>query len=242
MLLFLLSLNILFGSALSQTCGQASPSGVLALSSSDSNSDCYFLGKLTNPAVPCRGDQCTPCANNLAARTLRVSGDWSKDAGSATEWNAAEPLGLLKFDERHCVYTLVISGLRPAKPYKWKVTADSAWSTNYGCGTADCLFTANSEGAVRFVVKPTSAAPALTHDFNLGVCGDGVCEAGESCEQCPEDCGTCPPTTTRLTTTTPSTPRPVVVTSNPVKPCESSKCPDCANNLSSKLLRVTGMS
>jgi len=28
--------------------------------------------------------------------------------------------------------------------------------------------------------------------FNVTVCGNGVCESGEGCENCPEDCGACP--------------------------------------------------
>ena len=103
---------------------------------------------------------------------------------------------------------------------------------NYGCGNGDCSFTTNSQGAVRFVVKPTTGSPELTSDFNLGTCGDGVCEAGETCQFCPEDCGPCPVTSPKPTT--------ALVTSNPVKPCSLASCPQCSNNLASKLLRVTG--
>lgn len=234
MIFFLLSLNILIGSAVSQACGQAGQSGILSLATQE-ESACHFLGKLTNPAIPCKGS-CAQCDNNQAHRVLRASGDWSVDAGSVKEWDAAEPLGLLIFDEQKCIYTLAIAGLKPSKSYKWKVTVDNAWNLNFGCaGSGDCVFTASSEGAVRLIVKPQTGNPQLTHDFNLGVCGDGVCEIGESCEFCPEDCGTCAPTTTGPPTTTIP-----FVTSNPIKPCDSDKCPVCANNLASKLLRVTG--
>jgi hypothetical protein len=115
-------------------------------------------------------------------------GSW---AGSAV-WNAAQPNGLLTFDLNTCEYYLVVLDLKPKAEYAWKVTVNNAWSENYGCG-GDCKFTSNSQGAVRFIVKPTGGVPKLSTDFNVAECGDGACEVGESCEFCPADCGTCPP-------------------------------------------------
>jgi hypothetical protein len=57
------------------------------------------------------------CVNKLANRIVRAAGDWT----SLPQWNAAEPLGLMKFDEEKCVYTLAVGGLRPNTVYKWKV-------------------------------------------------------------------------------------------------------------------------
>jgi hypothetical protein len=54
------------------------------------------------------------------------------DAGSATLWNAAEPLGLLKYEEKVCAYSVVVTGLKKNFQYKWKLTVDNAWKENYG--------------------------------------------------------------------------------------------------------------
>jgi aminopeptidase C len=54
------------------------------------------------------------------------------DAGSATLWNAAEPLGLLNYEEKFCSYSVVVTGLKKNFQYKWKLTVDNAWKENYG--------------------------------------------------------------------------------------------------------------
>ena len=107
----------------SQTCNNivAGHSGIISISNSTSTDGCYFLGKTTNPAVPCKSGSCPPCANNQASRVLRVAGDWSIDAGSVKEWDEAEPLGLLTFDEQTCTYSVAVSGLKKLKKYEWKV-------------------------------------------------------------------------------------------------------------------------
>lgn len=128
---------------------------------------------LVNPVKPCESDSCPPCTNNFKNKLLRVSGDWSIDAGSPTLWNAAEPKGLLTFDENRCEYDVVVTGLKNSFSYKWKLVTNNAWAENYGCtglAAADCTFKSNNIGSVRFVVKPTNP-PKLTTDYNVFTCG-----------------------------------------------------------------------
>ena len=88
-------------------------------------------GSNTNPIKPCTGS-CPACTNIQAAKVVRASGDWSIDAGSLALWDAAEPLGLMTFDEKLCSYTLVITGLKKNYEYKWKLTMNNKWAENYG--------------------------------------------------------------------------------------------------------------
>jgi hypothetical protein len=70
------------------------------------------------------------------------------------------------------------------------------WKENYGCsGLAgpDCGFKTNAAGAVRFILKPATNPPQLSTDYEVAECGNGICEAGQTCRYCPEDCGECPP-------------------------------------------------
>lgn len=57
----------------------------------------------------------------------------------------------------------------------------------------DCQFKSSSAGSIRFLFKPSTNPPQLTTDYNVAECGDNICEPGESCSFCPEDCGECPP-------------------------------------------------
>ncbi len=54
-----------------------------------------------NPIKPCLGS-CKPCSNSFASKLIRATGDWSLDTGSATQWDAAEPKGLMTFEEQIC--------------------------------------------------------------------------------------------------------------------------------------------
>jgi alpha-amylase len=128
-------------------------------------------------------------------KIVRASGDWSLDAGSGPIWNGAEPLGLMTLEAGTCNYVVIVKGLKPNTSYKWKVTINNAWAENYGCSGSngpDCSFKSSSGGAVRFIMKVASP-PQLTTDYNVAPCGDGICETGESCSYCPQDCGECPP-------------------------------------------------
>lgn len=87
---------------------------------------------LNNPVKPCDGMNCPTCTNNFASKLVRVTGDWAVDAGSSAIWNGAEPKGLMVFEQKLCLYTLVITGLKKNFQYKWKVTIDNAFKENYG--------------------------------------------------------------------------------------------------------------
>ncbi|RNA38528.1 Alpha catalytic domain containing [Brachionus plicatilis] len=150
---------------------------------------------LSNPVKPCESN-CPVCTNNFASKLIRATGDWTIDAGADVLWNGAEPKGLMIYEEKFCVYSLVLTGLKPNFQYSWKATIDNSFKENYGCnGLAgpDCGFKTNSAGAVRLVFKPSTNPPQLTNDFNVAECGDNVCETGETCGYCPQDCGECPP-------------------------------------------------
>ena len=44
-----------------------------------------------------------------------------------------------------------------------------------------------------YLLKPATNPPQLTTDYEVAECGNGICEAGQTCRYCPEDCGECPP-------------------------------------------------
>ncbi len=99
----------------------------------------------------------------------------------------------MTWDEETCIYFLVVKDLKPKTEFFWKATGNGVWSTNWGCGSGNCQFKSSIEGSIRFIVKPNGVSAELSSDYNVADCGDGICEAGESCKFCPIDCGVCPP-------------------------------------------------
>lgn len=88
-------------------------------------------------------------------------------------------------------------GMKKRKSYQFKSTVNNAWTESYGCENStdsfyNCQFTSNSVGAVRFTVDGSKEYPILNTDYNVADCGDDICEPGEACETCPQDCGYCP--------------------------------------------------
>lgn len=90
------------------------------------------IGATTNPVRPCTGGNCPVCTNNFASKLIRATGDWTIDAGSTALWLANEPFGLMTFDQRSCLYELVITNIKPNFKYLWKVTVDNSFKENYG--------------------------------------------------------------------------------------------------------------
>ena len=109
----------------SQKCNnKAGFSGIVSLNMTEDSDSCYYFGKTTslNPVKPCIGSSCVQCPTNKHSdEILRVTGDWTKDAGSDALWNPAEPKGLMTYDESICKYSLLITGLQPDQYYHWKV-------------------------------------------------------------------------------------------------------------------------
>ena len=85
----------------------------------DNSEKCHFYGKTTNPAIPCFA--CWTCTNNQNKYLLKITGDWTKDAGSQSIWDPKEPLGLLTYEENICSYTLSVHNLKKNHEYFWKV-------------------------------------------------------------------------------------------------------------------------
>ena len=100
----------------------ADNSGKVSIYEDHTTDGCYYFGKTTNPVKPCIGSSCVQCPTNKHSdEILRVTGDWTKDAGSDALWNPAEPKGLMTYDESICKYSLLITGLQPGQNYYWKV-------------------------------------------------------------------------------------------------------------------------
>ena len=178
--------------------GQSTPN-VITTTSANIETSTQFVATTTqataniNPVKPCFG-VCSPCANNFGAKLLRATGDWPIHLGSAKNWEANEQNGLFTFDQNVCAYTLVLLGLKPSFDYTWKVTANNDWKENYGCnGAGNCAFKSNTAGAIRLIVKTTGNSLQLTSDYEVADCGNGICDPGQTCRSCPEDCGVCPP-------------------------------------------------
>ncbi|CAF4628781.1 unnamed protein product, partial [Rotaria sp. Silwood2] len=128
------------------------------------------------------------CLNSYNERTVRASGDYQTELGSAAPWLPTEANSLMMFDDTSCLYLLTLSGLTPNKFYKWKVTFDNSWSCSIGCGNGvNCKFSTNVAGTVELIFEPISKQLSFRH--LVTVCGNSPCEIGETC---PNDCDICP--------------------------------------------------
>jgi hypothetical protein len=58
---------------------------------------------------------CKPEITRLKHENIVVTGNFYKDAGSKNDWAVDEPLGLMKFDENECQYSVVVNGLKRNK-------------------------------------------------------------------------------------------------------------------------------
>jgi hypothetical protein len=118
------------------------------------------------------------CVNSFSSKSVKATGDWSIDAGSATNWNAADSKGLMEFDETSCIYILVLTGLKKSFQYSWKVSINDAWVESYGCNGLNgpnCLASTNSDGAIRLMFKPNFNPPQLASDWNVNDCANRPC-------------------------------------------------------------------
>ncbi|CAF3398298.1 unnamed protein product [Rotaria socialis] len=95
-------------------------------------------------------------------KTYRATGDWAMDAGSNSNWNAAEPKGLMHdTNVQSCEYAVDVHGLQPNKVYHWKVTVGDTWEISWGCvgiGGPDCLFSTPT-GSIRLKIVGSFAYP-----------------------------------------------------------------------------------
>ena len=76
-----------------------------------------------------------PCVNRYNTKDVRASGSWS-----VPDFDAADPLGLMTFNEEECFHSVVFSNLQPNTQYKWKVTIGNSWKENYGCSGCNFNF------------------------------------------------------------------------------------------------------
>ncbi|CAF0948894.1 unnamed protein product [Rotaria sp. Silwood1] len=97
-----------------------------------------------------------------ADQTYRAVGDWAIDAGSNSNWNVAEPKGLMHdTNVQSCEYAVDIHGLQPNKVYYWKVTVGDSWDVSWGCagrGGPNCMFSTPT-GSIRLKIVGSFAYP-----------------------------------------------------------------------------------
>jgi glucan endo-1,3-alpha-glucosidase len=96
---------------------------------------------------------------------FRAVGDWAVDAGAGSNWNPAEPKGLMSdTNAQSCEYAVDIHGLKPNKVYNWKVTIANTWEVQWGCvgrGGPDCQFSTPT-GSIRLKIVGSFAYPLTT--------------------------------------------------------------------------------
>ena len=93
---------------------------------------------------------------------FRAIGDWAVDAGASSNWNPAEPLGLMHATyAQTCEYAVEIHGLQLNKLYNWKVSVGNTWDVIWGCvgrDGPDCQFF-TSTGSVLLKIVGSNAYP-----------------------------------------------------------------------------------
>jgi hypothetical protein len=87
-----------------------------------------------NSIKECVVSKCTSnCKNSFFENIVKAVGDWATDAKSSLgNWSACEPLGLMTFEKKTCMYTIVLENLKPRTKYLWKVTIDNSFKDNMG--------------------------------------------------------------------------------------------------------------
>ena len=97
-----------------------------------------------------------------ADQPFRAVGDWGIDAGAGSNWDAAEPRGLMHdTNVQSCEYAVDIHRLQPNKVYNWKVTVGNSWDVTWGCvgrGGANCQFSTPT-GSIRLKIVGSFAYP-----------------------------------------------------------------------------------
>jgi alpha-amylase len=119
----------------------------------------------------------------FASKIVRVSGNWANDTGGI-DWMPDQPLGLMTYDTKRCIYINVVKGLKPKFQYSWKVSINNEWKESYGCkpyapsdNDENCFATTDSDGAVRFLIHPFFKPPRLDSDLDVNNCANGPCNS-----------------------------------------------------------------
>lgn len=110
--------------------------------------------------------QCSDPNCGWCDQPFRAVGDWAVDAGASSNWNPAEPLGLMTFTHaQDCEYAVEIHGLKIDKLYHWEVTVANSWDVVWGCdgrNGPNCTFFTPT-GSVRLSIVGSFAYPLTAH-------------------------------------------------------------------------------
>ena len=68
----------------------------------------------------------------------------------------------------------------------------SRWRMPLACALALAAAACSAEGAESPAPGSNQMSYALTRTSSIDTCGNGFCTEGETCENCPLDCGRCP--------------------------------------------------
>ncbi|CAF3812638.1 unnamed protein product [Rotaria sordida] len=98
----------------------------------------------------------------------------------------------MSFNTESCQYEKRVTGLPINTGYEWKVAFNGQWGGDKGCnGGANCYFNSGSTGIVILIYDPYNSQ--LSSQAISAICGNNACETGETCRNCLNDCGQCPP-------------------------------------------------